>query len=320
MVNLSLTRYVCLFQNSYYCYTNATFLGDRSLVERIVYLNCFGCPTSSLKLLNTVVTEDEKFIHSCGVWLKASYINHSCLNNVRRSFIGDLQLIHATCDIPADTELTFWYRVPDGGNHEEMQEELRNWGFECDCAICLDAKKTPKKVLKRRDTLGGDLDTALNVSELDVAKIERLIAAIGSTYKLPSSQVPQLTLWTPYLRLIRTYENQLVKVVALILKGLECLGFVIKGAHPSDSSGIPFEVVQWGVTMDYVIEAWIHTTLAPHLCQKAEECARLAYKMCIGEDVTFEDLGRRLEKQLTLWRRHISLRSRELRSMFGLNF
>ncbi|KAN0087063.1 hypothetical protein V8E54_000751 [Elaphomyces granulatus] len=278
---------------------------DTFLVERIVSLNCFGCPTSSLKLLNTVVTEDEKFFHSCGVWIKASYINHSCLSNVRRSFIGDLQLIHATCDIPADTELTFWYRVPDGGNHEEMQEELKNWGFECDCAICLDAKKTPK-VLKRRDTLRGDLDTALNASELDVAKVERLIAAIGSTYKFPSSQVPQLTLWTPYLRLIRTFatENQPAKVVALALKGLECLGFVIKGAHPSDSSGIPFEVVQWGVMMDYVIEAWIHLraaymTLAPHLCQRAEECARLAYKMCIGEDVTFEEsLGRKAREEV----------------------
>ena len=41
---------------------------------------------------------------------------------------------------------------------------------------------------------------------------------------------------------------------------------------------------------DYVVEAWEHlqtayVALAPHLCQKAAEYARVAYKICTGEDV-----------------------------------
>jgi len=234
--------------------------------------------------------------HSCGIWLKASYINHSCLSNVRRSFIGDLQLIRATRDIPPDTELTFWYRIPNDENFEETQEGLKNWGFECDCLICLDAKNTPKKILKRRDALREDLKIALTASVLDVAKTERLLASIERTYEFPPSRVPRLALWAPYLRLMRTYVavNQPVKVLASALKGLECLGFVIKGAHPLELPSIHFEVAQWGVMIDTVIEAWLHlratyAILAPHLCQKAEEYAMVSYKICIGEDVTFEE-------------------------------
>ena len=163
---------------------------------------------------------------------------------------------------------------------------LKTWEFECDCPICLDAKNT-RKVLKKRNVL----KAALNTSGLE-AKVERLLTATESTYKLPSSKVPRLAIWIPYLHLMREYAvgNDLAKPAALVMKGLACLGFVIKGAHPHDSSGIPFEIVEWGVMTDYVVEAWIHlrtayVALAPHLCQKAEEYARVAYKICTGEDV-----------------------------------
>jgi SET domain-containing protein len=51
-------------------------------------------------------TENKKF-HSCGVWPLASYINHSCFSNVRRSFIGDMMIVRATQDLRANTELLF---------------------------------------------------------------------------------------------------------------------------------------------------------------------------------------------------------------------
>jgi SET domain-containing protein len=245
--------------------------------------------------LDVKAPEDEGY-YSSGVWLKASYINHSCLSNVHRSFIGDLQLVRAACDIPPNTELTFWYRNAGFGSYEETQKEVNNWGFECGCPICLDTKNTPKKMLKRRDALRGDLKTALDASILDVAKTERLLVAIELTYKFPPSEVPRLALWEAYHSLMHAYvmENQPVKLLASALKGLECLGFVIKGANPFQSPGTPFGVVQWGVMIDTVLEVWMHlwttySILAPQLCQKAEECMRVAYKICLGEDVTFEE-------------------------------
>ncbi len=151
----------------------------------------------------------------------------------------------------------------------------------------------------------GDLKTtALNSNGLDPAKAERLLSAIELTYKSPPSEVPRLALWDPYLRLTRAYaaQNQPVKVVSLALKVLESLGFVIKGAHVPVSSSTPFEVVQRGLMMDIVIETWIHlwtayARLAPHLCQGAEECARISFRICVGEDVAFEESCKKMPRQ-----------------------
>jgi hypothetical protein len=75
---------------------------------------------------------------------------------------------------------------------------------------------------------------------------------------------------------------------------LESLSF-IKGAYIPTSSSIPFEMEQWGMMMDGVIETWIHlcddyVTFAPHMLQKAEECAKVAYRICVGGDVTFDEM------------------------------
>lgn len=271
----------------------------RFLVDRIISLNAFGCPLSSLEGHHKSAKDheaDKLQHHSTGIWPKASYINHSCLSNVRRSFIGDLQLVHTTRDLPADTELVFWYHCPDGGSYQETQKKLQNWCFTCDCAICLDLKKTPEKLLKRRNTLLRDLKEVLKgPGKVDLAKAERLLAAAEQTYKFPPSKVPRLRLWDPYLLMTRLYaaQNNPPKVVALGLKVLNCLGFVIKGANIPVLPTVQFEIMQWGLMVDGVLETWLHlwtayAIVAPSLYQKMEENAKLAYKMCVGEDVTFE--------------------------------
>jgi SET domain len=275
---------------------NTILLWDRFLIERIISFNCFGSPLSSRRAHFDRAKCEKKEFHSCGIWPIASIINHCCLSNVRRSFIGDLQLVRATRDIPADTELTFWYWIPTGGSYEEMQEGLKNWGFECNCAICLDAKDTPKKLLDKRSTLRGDLRTTLNASEIDVAKAEHLLSAIDKTYKYAPSKIPRFGLCAHYLKLAEIYteEGNAVKTVSLALKSLETLGFVIRGARLPVVPGMPFEVQQWGLGADEAIMAWIHlcnayTVFAPHLLQKAKECAMVTYKICVGEDVTFDE-------------------------------
>ena len=141
-----------------------------------------------------------------------------------------------------------------------------------------------------------DLKTALDPGGLDLAKAERLLTAIELTYKSPPSKVPRLAVWEPYLRLTRAHAKQYrpAKVISLALKVLESLGFIIKGALVSVSPNTPFEVAQWGLMIDFVIETWIHlwtasARVAPHLCQKAEECAKISYKICVGEDMSFEE-------------------------------
>lgn len=65
-------------------------------------LNFFGCPLSSLdrhKDAGKIKNPPCSAFHSCGTWIQASYINHSSTSNVRRSFIGDMMIVRAICDL-----------------------------------------------------------------------------------------------------------------------------------------------------------------------------------------------------------------------------
>ncbi|QSZ28627.1 hypothetical protein DSL72_003126 [Monilinia vaccinii-corymbosi] len=269
---------------------------DTFLVERSIALNVFGCPTSSYEAHSTVAKsgEDEYKHHSCGIWLMASKINHSCLSNTQRSFLGDLQLVRATCDIPAETELTFWYTEP-AENRRKIKKALGNWGFQCKCIICLDLEETTSRQSKTREKSLGDLEVILRARNVDTAKAEHLLVAIDGTYKHPPTKVPRIVLREPYLRLAEIYAKQGIpnKAVSMTLKALASLGFVIKNASLPAVPGKHFEVEKWGLLMDGVAQAWIYlckvyVAFAPQFVQQAEDCARLAHKMWYGEDHTFK--------------------------------
>ena len=53
---------------------------------------------------------------------------------------------------------------------------------------------------------------------------------------------------------------------------------------------------------DFLVQTWVHlwtayARVAPELCQKAEEYARITYGICIGEDDTFDEKYGRLARQ-----------------------
>jgi len=272
----------------------------RFLLSEIIRLNVFGCPRKSLHSHFTKLgpKASSKAHHTTGLFVIASYINHSCFSNARRSFIGDMQIVRATRDMPAETEVFFWYAVPDGGeNYEKTKENLSNWGFECTCTICLEKKKIRKPLFNRRMGFRADLTSAFNNDGRgpDIARMERIIAAMENTYSASASSVPRLAIRDPYLLLIRIYSttNQSDLVITTVFKALKALGFMI--AHPSSSQSVPdFEIKQWGFMADTLAEVWAHlwiayARLAPHLCAKAEAMAKACYKICVGEDVTFDE-------------------------------
>lgn len=98
-----------------------------------------------------------------------------------------------------------------------------------------------------------------------------------------------------------TVQNQQDKGIETAWKVLMSLGFTIKRQNLLSLKS-PFEVEQWGLMEDGLIQIWVHlwtayAQVAPDLCKKAEEYAKITYRICIGEDDTFDEKYGKLAHQ-----------------------
>ncbi|OBT82079.1 hypothetical protein VE02_09298 [Pseudogymnoascus sp. 03VT05] len=274
---------------------------DTFQVERTICFNSFGCPLSSVHSQIKVrdhKEEPETAFHSTGIWIQASYLNHSCTSNTRRSFIGDMMIVRATCDIKKDTELSFWYRCPIKGNAKDIQSKFENWEFECACSICSDIKATAPPVLQKREMLRKSIETAFKAASLAngaLKRIERLIDELNKTYSQPADKVPRLLVWDPQLALAQAYasQNQTRNCIVAVGKIFTALGFLIRG---TDIPQTPFSIDRWGMLQDYLVEAFVLLrnmflmNKAVENSKKAGEYARTVYMMVVGEDASFESV------------------------------
>lgn len=207
-----------------------------------------------------------------------------------------MMIVRATQDLEPGTEITFWYQVPHGTVDKNLQEGFKTWGFVCDCAICQDAKETKAAVIAERQKLMGRMKRLYDLPTLhgiQTDKVERLLKTLNKTYTRPADEVPRLLLWDPQLLLARVYiaQNNMAKTLEAVDKVLTVLGFVIVGA---DSSSASFRVVKWGLMMDHLVEAFLHARTAFEAIgawedsRRAEEYAKVAYSIVVGEDTSFE--------------------------------
>ncbi|KAJ8116080.1 hypothetical protein OPT61_g2413 [Boeremia exigua] len=274
---------------------------DTFLVGRIMAYNVFGCPTTSIDSYKRVTTDTSKTqasFRSCGIWLQASYINHSCLSNVRRSFIGDMMIVRASRDLEAGTELTFWYHNPNGLSYRELQNKLKPWGFVCSCEMCDDARTTKAAVHTERERLLKQLRQlckTIQSHKPSIKKYEGLLEALDATYLRPASEVPRLLLWDPQLLLVRIYNatNDRLKALDGLNKVLTALGFVLVGL---DTSPAPLQVTKWGLMIDHLVEIFMHAQDAFYALgqfqdsKRAKEYAIVAYSTVVGESSSFESV------------------------------
>ncbi|KAK3001752.1 hypothetical protein RJ639_020479 [Escallonia herrerae] len=73
--------------------------------------------------------------YGIGLWLLASFVNHSCNPNAKRLHIGDHVIVHASRDIKAGEEVTCAYfdvLLP----LSKRKQMATNWGFSCNCKRC----------------------------------------------------------------------------------------------------------------------------------------------------------------------------------------
>lgn len=131
----------------------------------------------------------------------------------------------------------------------------------------------------------------------NTAEIESTLTALEDTFTRPGTEMPRLCLWDPALALSCIYEAQKkpLKAIEWGLKALEALGYVIEGGSMSrTSSDAPLVVKKWGLMEDELVGGWIalsraYRLVAPDLEAAARAYAKICYKICVGEDETFEE-------------------------------
>ncbi|CVL00657.1 related to TPR domain protein [Fusarium proliferatum] len=285
---------------------------DAFLVEKILSLNSFGAPRSTRDFCGNNVwsgnpapevcasTRERPLFTSVGVWLLVARINHSCVGNCRRSFIGDMAIIRAARDIPADTELTFPYRPStDSESYQDVQKGLAKWGFKCDCELCKDRLKTTEAVRVQRKELSKEFYRHLpSDQEFDLDKATKLLRVVEKTYSgKPAKQIRWcIAQLYAYVGIRCRQDEDFVGAAEMLIKALETMGFVILATPPGDGSAqARFEVKQWGMMEHHI--PWLffqliecYEEINPHLVPVAEHYAQVAYSIIVGEGDSMWDV------------------------------
>ncbi|KAI9782867.1 MAG: hypothetical protein M1816_001687 [Peltula sp. TS41687] len=161
------------------CNTEDGPVVDIFCIQDIVSRNTFG--------LGSQYGEEGASKPSAGLWIRAAYVNHSCVANTKREHVGDLMVVRATAPIGAGEEI--FHSYDESSDYDTRRAALMTtWGFECDCALCAAEKADNPAVRKKRRELAAEADAfvqrehRVNAKRLTIAKAQRLLRAIDETY------------------------------------------------------------------------------------------------------------------------------------------
>lgn len=126
---------------------------------------------------------------NAGIWIRMSYINHSCLPNAQKFFRGDLVFVHATKPIAEGEEIFFNY-CDEYKDFEDRKKIMKFcWGFQCECRACrADAKCRPADLVERSRLRKDSSLYALAIPSTDKRNgnipvlMERFVEEINKTY------------------------------------------------------------------------------------------------------------------------------------------
>ncbi|TDZ21194.1 putative protein lysine methyltransferase SET6 [Colletotrichum orbiculare MAFF 240422] len=125
---------------------------------------------------------------STGLWVWAAYINHSCVANARKEYVGDLMVLRAARPIRKGDEI--FHSYDESADYEARQRALATtWGFECGCELCGAEKTDDEKLRRRRRTLVDEADDFINTTHwtnakrIAIAKAQRFARDIDATYE-----------------------------------------------------------------------------------------------------------------------------------------
>lgn len=171
---------------------------DTFQIHDIIQRNAFG-PGQQ--------TEDEDVSNaSTGLWIRASYMNHSCIPNAKKDYIGDLMIVRATRRIVAGEEIL--QRYDESTDYNVRTASLqRTWGFNCKCGLCLAEEADGPSIREMRKELENEAsrfmerEKAAGANRILVNKAKRLRQEIYETYDrkrykgLPRPGLIQIERW-----------------------------------------------------------------------------------------------------------------------------
>lgn len=206
---------------------------DVFLIEDIRRRNCFSAPLTTREEIRTVPTANGP-PQTKGLWTYASYMNHSCVPNTARSFIGDMLICRAVRDIEAGEEL-FQNYTSIKAQVGRRQAEFRGWGFGCTCALCEGEASSTAERVERRTRLLGEIEKLAKkkqargiVPDAAIRSMERMAKELEDAHEAEVyGSLPRLMLIYPTMWLLEAYKGRKnhAKVVASASRVLRNFGY-----------------------------------------------------------------------------------------------
>ncbi len=265
------------------------------MIHAVVGLNCYKYLQSRDFHRGLAHAEPDLLYHpmSAGLWIQASYINHSCLPNVERAFIGDMIIIRAAKDLDAGSELAHSY-VSLLKGYEDRQNGLKDYAFQCTCRRCRSDESVPADRHEKRNEILKVLELenrtlAISNEATPLKRFENLLDEFDNTYTITASELPRPEIYMDLFISIRNFygREMFSEVVTLVRRLLLASGFHLRISQKR------FRIMQWGSLSDltvasiaYLWKAYGSVNLA--LCDDVEEVLKTAYEIVVGERSSFE--------------------------------
>lgn len=136
-------------------------------------------PSNSPSAENSSEFDDSK---GAGLWILASYFNHSCLANARYQNLGDFIFVRSTRHIAKDEEICVSYVLPfDEYDKREKTFDVR--GFRCQCQLCKYERAQPVATRHRASLLDQFYEMDNAITKTDLTLIPRLVKIIDELRK-----------------------------------------------------------------------------------------------------------------------------------------
>ncbi|KAL2271351.1 hypothetical protein VTJ83DRAFT_722 [Remersonia thermophila] len=271
---------------------------DVFLLEAIRTTNCFSAPRSTVA--DTRATRVEGRMAK-GLWVHAAAMNHSCVPNTMRSFVGDVLISRATRDIKAGDELFHQYVPVKSLPDVRAQQQREGWGFACDCDLCTTEKRCSEGGLARRKELLAAVEKLCNkklpgrelIPDASIRAVDKLTKQLEEAHEasIYVEGVPRLTLIYPCNWLVGAHRGRKnhAKVVKYALKVLRNFGFRVPDesevwdprdlySQSGNTALMSLHVVKALRRLGEAYEALGHKEMA----ERSLEAAELGYTMVTG--------------------------------------